>query len=297
MTAELVRDLLRDQHPDLADLPVTFGARGWDNQLWRLGGDLAVRLPWATESADALLLKEHRLAARAGAAGARFPSRSVSRRPRVSAAVDRLTTWCPRASPPTAPRSPAARRRPTRWRPSCRRCRRPATRRGRRRRRQRTPGYRRPCRHPPPSDRTCPCDRRPSCTPGRTLAPPMRLVSSGWKYRAGRMGSGSARNHREFAQCRGPPRACLADNSKKRGWLVSLRRCHRAAGANAFGGHSVRRCGRPRPPRRQTDLGSARPCFAAAPHRNRRPLNTLRRAPRRPKTAPALRRPGTRGQR
>jgi len=59
MTAELVQDLLRDQHPDLADLPVTLGARGWDNQLWRLGGDLAVRLPWATESADALLLKEH----------------------------------------------------------------------------------------------------------------------------------------------------------------------------------------------------------------------------------------------
>ncbi|MGW3087732.1 aminoglycoside phosphotransferase family protein [Streptomyces sp. NPDC001108] len=59
ITAELVRDLLRDQHPDLADRPVRLGARGWDNQLWRLGDDLAVRLPWATESADELLLKEH----------------------------------------------------------------------------------------------------------------------------------------------------------------------------------------------------------------------------------------------
>jgi aminoglycoside phosphotransferase (APT) family kinase protein len=59
ITAELVRDLLRDQHPDLADLPVTLGARGWDNQLWRLGDDLAVRLPWATDAADALLLKEN----------------------------------------------------------------------------------------------------------------------------------------------------------------------------------------------------------------------------------------------
>ncbi|WP_253810856.1 aminoglycoside phosphotransferase family protein [Nocardia amikacinitolerans] len=59
ITAELVRDLLRDQHPDLAELPVRLGARGWDNQLWRLGDDLAVRLPWATESADALLCKEH----------------------------------------------------------------------------------------------------------------------------------------------------------------------------------------------------------------------------------------------
>ncbi|MET9654306.1 aminoglycoside phosphotransferase family protein [Streptomyces sp. NPDC006460] len=59
ITAELVRDLLREQHPDLADRPVRLGARGWDNQLWRLGDDLAVRLPWATESADALLRKEH----------------------------------------------------------------------------------------------------------------------------------------------------------------------------------------------------------------------------------------------
>ncbi|MGW4638386.1 aminoglycoside phosphotransferase family protein [Sphaerisporangium sp. NPDC004334] len=59
VTAELVRDLLRDQHPDLAGLPLRFGARGWDNQMWRLGDHLAVRLPWATESAGALLRKEH----------------------------------------------------------------------------------------------------------------------------------------------------------------------------------------------------------------------------------------------
>ncbi|MGW1283435.1 aminoglycoside phosphotransferase family protein [Streptomyces sp. NPDC002586] len=59
ITAEFVRDLLRDQHPDLADRPVRLGARGWDNQLWRLGDDLAVRLPWATRSADALLRKEY----------------------------------------------------------------------------------------------------------------------------------------------------------------------------------------------------------------------------------------------
>lgn len=59
ITAELIRDLLRDQHPDLADRPLALGARGWDNQLWRLGDDLAVRLPWATDSADALLLKEY----------------------------------------------------------------------------------------------------------------------------------------------------------------------------------------------------------------------------------------------
>ncbi|MEU4565473.1 aminoglycoside phosphotransferase family protein [Micromonospora sp. NPDC023956] len=61
ITAEVIAELLRAQHPDLADLPLTFGARGWDNQLWRLGDDLAVRMPWATSDADELLLKEHAL--------------------------------------------------------------------------------------------------------------------------------------------------------------------------------------------------------------------------------------------
>jgi hypothetical protein len=61
ITADLIVELLREQHPDLAGLPVTFGARGWDNQLWRLGDDLAIRLPWATQDADELLLKEHAL--------------------------------------------------------------------------------------------------------------------------------------------------------------------------------------------------------------------------------------------
>jgi aminoglycoside phosphotransferase (APT) family kinase protein len=59
ITADLVAELLREQHPDLAALPLAFGARGWDNQLWRLGDDLAVRLPWATQDAGELLLKEH----------------------------------------------------------------------------------------------------------------------------------------------------------------------------------------------------------------------------------------------
>ncbi|MFV2086799.1 aminoglycoside phosphotransferase family protein [Micromonospora sp. LOL_021] len=59
VTAELVQGLLRDQCPDLADRPVRLAARGWDNQMWRLGDDLAVRLPWGTGSADALLRKEY----------------------------------------------------------------------------------------------------------------------------------------------------------------------------------------------------------------------------------------------
>lgn len=44
ITAELVRDLLHGRHPDLADRPLRLGARGWDNQQWRLGDDLAVRV-------------------------------------------------------------------------------------------------------------------------------------------------------------------------------------------------------------------------------------------------------------
>jgi aminoglycoside phosphotransferase (APT) family kinase protein len=59
ITEDLIRDLLREQFPDLADRPLRLGALGWDNQVWRLGDDLAVRLPWATQSADALLRKEH----------------------------------------------------------------------------------------------------------------------------------------------------------------------------------------------------------------------------------------------
>ena len=43
--ATLVRALLRDQHPDLADLPLTAVDAGWDNQMFRLGDRLAVRLP------------------------------------------------------------------------------------------------------------------------------------------------------------------------------------------------------------------------------------------------------------
>ncbi|PJN23021.1 phosphotransferase [Kitasatospora sp. CB02891] len=41
---DLVRALLRDQHPDLAELPVREVAGGWGNQMWRLGPELALRM-------------------------------------------------------------------------------------------------------------------------------------------------------------------------------------------------------------------------------------------------------------
>src|SRR5262249_35594177 len=45
VSADLVRRLLADQHPDLARLPVEFLANGWDNELYRGGGGLVARLP------------------------------------------------------------------------------------------------------------------------------------------------------------------------------------------------------------------------------------------------------------
>jgi aminoglycoside phosphotransferase (APT) family kinase protein len=51
---ELVRRLLASQHPRWADLPIErFASAGTDNAMYRLGGDMAVRLPrihWAIES-------------------------------------------------------------------------------------------------------------------------------------------------------------------------------------------------------------------------------------------------------
>lgn len=56
---DLVRSLVRDQHPDLAGLDLRQVIGGWDNQLWRLGDELAVRMP-RTERAPSLLRNEHR---------------------------------------------------------------------------------------------------------------------------------------------------------------------------------------------------------------------------------------------
>ncbi len=45
ITPELARALLRNQHPDLAALPISPAETGWDNEVYRLGNDLALRLP------------------------------------------------------------------------------------------------------------------------------------------------------------------------------------------------------------------------------------------------------------
>jgi aminoglycoside phosphotransferase (APT) family kinase protein len=53
----LVRELLLEQHPDLAGLELREVAGGWDNRMWRLGEELAVRLP-RTPRAPSLLRTE-----------------------------------------------------------------------------------------------------------------------------------------------------------------------------------------------------------------------------------------------
>jgi len=59
ITLDLVRDLLRDQRPDLAERPLSPLAEGWDNAMFRLGQHFLVRLPRRQVAAD-LVAHEHR---------------------------------------------------------------------------------------------------------------------------------------------------------------------------------------------------------------------------------------------
>jgi aminoglycoside phosphotransferase (APT) family kinase protein len=59
ISEDLVRDLLREQHPDLAELPIREVAGGWGNQMWRLGDELAVRMQRMDKRPDPQL-KERR---------------------------------------------------------------------------------------------------------------------------------------------------------------------------------------------------------------------------------------------
>lgn len=57
ITGSMVRELLAEQFPDLAALPLRHASSGWDNILFRLGDGLAVRLP-RREAAARLMLHE-----------------------------------------------------------------------------------------------------------------------------------------------------------------------------------------------------------------------------------------------
>src|SRR5580698_5996748 len=54
-----VRQLLANQHPDLAQLTLSVAPSGWDNAMFRLGDSLAIRLP-RRELGAALVLNEQR---------------------------------------------------------------------------------------------------------------------------------------------------------------------------------------------------------------------------------------------
>lgn len=59
VSADRVLRLLTEQHPDLAALPLSAAANGWDNAIFRLGPDLAVRLPRRQAAAE-LIRNEQR---------------------------------------------------------------------------------------------------------------------------------------------------------------------------------------------------------------------------------------------
>jgi aminoglycoside phosphotransferase (APT) family kinase protein len=59
VTAELARALLADQHPGLAGLPIVHVEDGWDNVMFRLGDDLALRMP-RRRAGGLLILSEQR---------------------------------------------------------------------------------------------------------------------------------------------------------------------------------------------------------------------------------------------
>lgn len=59
VTVTLVRDLLAEQHPDLADRGLLPVGGGWDNVIVRVGTDLVARLPRRRVAAD-LILHEQR---------------------------------------------------------------------------------------------------------------------------------------------------------------------------------------------------------------------------------------------
>jgi aminoglycoside phosphotransferase (APT) family kinase protein len=59
LNEQIVSRLLREQHPDLADLALEEMSAGWDNQMFRLGTELAVRLPRRSVAVDPARI-EHR---------------------------------------------------------------------------------------------------------------------------------------------------------------------------------------------------------------------------------------------
>lgn len=74
LDAALVEQLLADQHPDLATLPVHEVESGWDNKMFRLGDRLAARLPRRVGAADLIQHEQEWLPRFAGRLGLPIPA-------------------------------------------------------------------------------------------------------------------------------------------------------------------------------------------------------------------------------
>ncbi|NKY51403.1 aminoglycoside phosphotransferase family protein [Nocardia vermiculata] len=59
ISAELVRDVLQEQHPDLAGLAIREVEGGWGNQMWRLGDELVVRMQRMDSTPEPQLKERH----------------------------------------------------------------------------------------------------------------------------------------------------------------------------------------------------------------------------------------------
>ena len=77
--AALVSDLLRDQHPDLAPLPLRMIDAAWDNAMYRLGDHLAVRLPRRAAAARLIAHEQKGLPRLAGQVVEHLPFKSHGR--------------------------------------------------------------------------------------------------------------------------------------------------------------------------------------------------------------------------
>ena len=73
----VVQCLVRDQRPDLVDRPLVRVTNGWDNVTFRLGDDLAVRLPPRAEAVPLTLHEQGYLPTLPAAPRWRFLSPSV----------------------------------------------------------------------------------------------------------------------------------------------------------------------------------------------------------------------------
>jgi aminoglycoside phosphotransferase (APT) family kinase protein len=100
----LVRDLLAEQHPDLADLPLRELDAGWDNSIFRLGPDLVVRLPRRALAAPLVLHEQRWLPTLAGRLPLPIPVPVRAGRPTAAYPWPwSITPWFEGASALTAP--------------------------------------------------------------------------------------------------------------------------------------------------------------------------------------------------